>query len=116
MGGDLRNAPRTFVGGAQLGMSQSETTGRTIERLLVRPRGAWQLLGCGNTYGYELINSGELDSFVEGHARWITVESIHRYIARKLAAASAIGTPTELTSQRPRRGRPPKTLANEKQP
>jgi hypothetical protein len=76
-------------------------TSRHIERLLVRPRDAWQMLGCGNTHGYELLNAGELDSFLDGKARIIVVASIHRYIARKLAAAAT----TEAAEQPRLRGR-----------
>ena len=64
-----------------------------IEPLLVRPRDAWRLLGCGNTHGYELLNAKELESFLDGKARKITVASIHAYIGRKLAAARDDGAP-----------------------
>jgi hypothetical protein len=60
-----------------------------IEPLVVRPAEAWRMLGCGPTYGYELLERGELDSFTDGGARKITVESIKRYIAKKLASGSA---------------------------
>jgi len=62
-------------------------THRTVDPLLVRPRDAWRLLGCSNTRGYELIADGEIESFLDGRARKIVVESIHSYIARKLVAA-----------------------------
>jgi hypothetical protein len=87
-------------------------TGRAIQPLLVRPREAWRMLGCGNTYGYTLLNAGELESFVDGKARKITVASIHRYIARKLAAAAT----TEAAPQPRRRGRSRKTAAHEARP
>ena len=35
----------------------------SLEPLLVRPRVAWRMLGCGNTHGYALLNAGELESF-----------------------------------------------------
>jgi excisionase family DNA binding protein len=35
---------------------------------------------------YELINSGELESYTEGRSRRITVKSINDYIERRLAA------------------------------
>jgi hypothetical protein len=60
--------------------------GEDVKPLLVRPRIAWKMLGCGNTRGYQLLAAGELDSFLDGSARKITVESIHRYIARRLQA------------------------------
>jgi excisionase family DNA binding protein len=53
---------------------------------VVKPRDARQLLAVGNTYLYELIAAGELDSFRDGRARKITLDSIRRYIARRLAA------------------------------
>jgi excisionase family DNA binding protein len=66
-------------------------TGRRlgIEPLLVRPNRAMQLLSCSRVYLYQLINSGELESFRDGSARKITMESIHRRIARKLAESQA---------------------------
>jgi excisionase family DNA binding protein len=35
---------------------------------------------------YELINTGELESYTEGKSRRITVRSINEYIERRLAA------------------------------
>jgi hypothetical protein len=86
-----------------------ETTSRAVEPLLVRPRDAWRMLGCGNTRGYALLTAGELGSFLDGRARKITVKSIRGYITRKLAA----GTSTKPAPQPRRRGRPPKASANE---
>src|SRR5580704_14309041 len=54
------------------------------DRLVVRPRRACYVLDCGTTHLYDLLNDGELESFVRGRARWITVESIRRYIAKSL--------------------------------
>jgi site-specific recombinase XerC len=73
------------------------------DRLVVSPRQAWHMLGIGNTRGYELLAAGELDSYLEGRARRITVESIRAHIARGLAAESA-------TAWAPRRA-PRKTAA-----
>ena len=56
--------------------------------LVVRPSVARRLLGnIGSMKLWELINSGELDSYLDGRRRFITVESIERRIARKLAEA-----------------------------
>ena len=33
----------------------------SIGPLVVKPREAWQMLGCGNTRGYELLAAGELE-------------------------------------------------------
>lgn len=55
--------------------------------LVVKPRGACELLGCGNTRLYALIAAGELQSFRDGRSRKIVVSSINDYIARQLAGA-----------------------------
>jgi hypothetical protein len=52
--------------------------------LIVKPKTAWKMLACSNTRGYELLNAGELESFLDGRSRKITVDSIHRYIASRL--------------------------------
>jgi excisionase family DNA binding protein len=57
-----------------------------IEPLVVKPREAWRLLGCSNTYGYELLAAGELESFKDGKNRKITMSSIKARIARLLDA------------------------------
>lgn len=80
------------------------------QALLVRPRAARTMLACGNERLYDLLNSGELESFREGRARLITVASIHKYIARRLAEAP--GTPASMPAATPprRRGRPRKVI------
>jgi hypothetical protein len=97
----------------QPGITGRRATQNVPERLLVRPRTAWRMLGCGNTRGYELINSGELVSFLDGRSRKVTVESIHQYIARKVAAANTIGAANEASAPSRRRGRPRKYPAHE---
>lgn len=57
--------------------------------LVVKPRVAWKMLACSNTRGYELLAAGELESFLDGRSRKITVDSIQRYIARRLAPSDA---------------------------
>jgi excisionase family DNA binding protein len=53
--------------------------------LVVRPKVAWEMLGCGNTRGYELLAAGELESYKDGRSRKITVASIKALVARRLA-------------------------------
>jgi hypothetical protein len=53
------------------------------QRLVVSPRRAMQMLDCGRTHLYDLLK-GELVSCLDGRSRKITVESIHRYIERRL--------------------------------
>ena len=59
------------------------------EPLIVSPRRARTLLDIGNTRLYELLGSGELESFKAGKSRKITVASIKDYIARKVAASQS---------------------------
>ncbi len=68
-------------------LSASTGISKAPEPLLVKPRDACRLLACGRTRLYQLINSGELDSFADGGSRKITASSIHAFIARQLAAA-----------------------------
>src|SRR5262249_30284422 len=72
--------------------------------LVVKPKVAWKMLACSNTHGYELLNAGELESFLDGRSRKITVESIRGYISRRLAPAESA---TKENHPR-RRGRPRK--------
>ena len=70
--------------------------------LLVKPKAAWRMLGCSNTHGYKLLACGELESFRDGRARKITVASIHRYIARRLAESTGKrgrGRPRKIDAQ-----------------
>jgi len=68
----------------------NNTSTEAFEPLAVRPREAWRMLGCGNSHGYELLARGELESFTDGAARKITVDSIKRYIARRLAKSGKV--------------------------
>jgi hypothetical protein len=76
---------------------KTHTPVSNIAPLVVKPRVAWLLLQCSNTKGYELIGAGELESFKDGKSRKITVASIHRYIAKRLAEGE--GTITSLGSK-----------------
>ena len=78
--------------------------------LVVKPKVAWKMLGCGNTRGYELIKAKELDSFLDGRSRKITVESIRRYIALRLAATH---NSVSKDAQPRHRGRPRKSSVAE---
>jgi excisionase family DNA binding protein len=68
-------------------MSHDRTIASNLEPLVVSPRVAWRMLGCGNTRGYELIAAGELESYKDGRSRKITVASIKAFVARQLAGA-----------------------------
>lgn len=73
--------------------------------LVVKPREARRMLACSNTRLYELLAAGELDSFLDGRSRKITVESIHRYIACRLTPDDSLASSA---AQPRRRGRPRK--------
>ena len=60
-----------------------------VEPLVVKPKVAWKLLGCGNTRGYQLLAAGELESYKDGRSRKITVASIIAFVTRQVAAASS---------------------------
>jgi excisionase family DNA binding protein len=59
------------------------------EPLVVRPKTACRLLAVGETRLYEMIASGELESFRDGGARKITTRSIHAYIERQIERSKA---------------------------
>lgn len=74
-----------------------------ITPIVVRPRGAKTMLGnCSDDELYDLIRKGELESFLDGRRRLITVESIKAHIARGLAAAKARGFERASGARRPR--------------
>jgi excisionase family DNA binding protein len=83
-----------------------------IYPLVVRPREACRLLAVGNTRLYQLIGNGELETYLDGRSRRITIGSIRAYIARRLTStASTRSGPLRAR----RRGRPRKqhSLAGE---
>jgi excisionase family DNA binding protein len=106
---DKASAFATKHGSTTLGSLHPGITGRKagneLEPLAVSPRQACLLLGIGNTRLYQLIGNGELDTYQEGRARRITLESIRRRVAGLVAAASATGTAIEAAPPRRRRGR-----------
>ena len=85
-------------------MSDEKSGPGDYDRLLVCPRRACYLLDCGTTHLYELIEKGELDSFLDGRSRKIVVASIHRLIAKRLASTQSSND----GPQPRRRGRPRK--------
>jgi hypothetical protein len=65
------------------GLSDSE-----LGPLVVSPKKAAIMLDCGLTRVYQLIDDSVLVSFLDGHSRKITVESIRQHIADRLKASS----------------------------
>jgi len=56
--------------------------------LIVSPKKAAFLLDCGLDAVYALIHQGQLESYLEGQRRKITVRSIQALIAKRLADAA----------------------------
>ena len=58
------------------------------QRIVVSPRRARHMLDCGITRLYQLLAAGELESFLNGSSRKITVASIRRYVERHLGTTA----------------------------
>jgi hypothetical protein len=67
----------------------AEAASDAIGPLVVSPSSAMIMLDCGRTRLYEMLAAGELESFLDGSQRKITVASIRARIQRKLDAARA---------------------------
>ena len=57
---------------------------RAGEAIVLTPAQAQAALQCGVTRLWELINTGEVESFLDGNRRRITARSIRDYVNRKL--------------------------------
>ena len=73
------------------------TTPTNDQRIVVSPRRACHMLDCGTTRLYQLLAAGELESFLDGRSRKITVASIRRYVEHRLST-----TPLPNRRARPR--------------
>ena len=70
-------------------MSICSTGLGNLEPLIVKPRQACQMLSCGRKRLYQLLAEGTLESFKDGRSRKITVSSIKRHIANRVASAGS---------------------------
>ena len=70
--------------------------------LVVRFGDMCRMLGIGTTKGYELINSGEVESYLDGSARMVVVASLEAYVERKRAEATALPRKKHVESARRR--------------
>src|ERR1700692_4290227 len=63
-----------------------------LKPLAVSPKATQQMLDCGHSKLYELLATGELDSYLDanGRARKITMASIESYIAGQVAATNQV--------------------------
>ena len=62
---------------------------RAGEAIVLTPAQAQAALQCGVTRLWELINTGEVESFLDGNRRRITARSIRDYVNRKLGGVPA---------------------------
>jgi hypothetical protein len=70
-------------------MTNTVTEDHPVKPLVVGMAKAEALLDTGPDSLYELIKAGELESYLEGKRRKITMDSIERLIQKRLAAATA---------------------------
>ena len=61
--------------------------------LVVSPRRACEMLCVSLTRLYELLHTGELETYRHGRSRRITVASIHAYIARQVEVSETTWGP-----------------------
>jgi len=78
---------------------------KLIKPLVVGMNAAATLLDCGIDTIYDLIDRRELDSYLEGIRRKITVDSIERLIERRLAARQCKLDRSQLLEKRLAAGR-----------
>lgn len=71
--------------------------------LVASPNQAMRVIQVSRKKLYELINTGELESYTEGKSRRITVRSINEYIERRLAAEAVRRGHTASDRSRPSR-------------
>jgi hypothetical protein len=65
----------------------STSSDEQIRPLVVSPKVAEILIDSSHDKLYQLLATGELESYLDGRLRKITMRSIEAYIARRLAAA-----------------------------
>ena len=83
---------------------QTKPSNAGIEPLVVRPRAAKVMLGdISDEKLFQKIVAGELESYLDGRRRLITVKSIKADIARNLAAAAERGFEYARNAWRPGR-------------
>ncbi|MGV7215904.1 helix-turn-helix domain-containing protein [Bradyrhizobium sp. UFLA05-112] len=58
-------------------------------KLVCSPQEAMRAVNCRNTKFYELLNAGELQSYMDGSRRQIVVASLVAYVQRRVDAARA---------------------------
>jgi excisionase family DNA binding protein len=70
-----------------IAMSISTDPSNKPKQLVTSPTGACYMLNCEKDYLYGLLNSGEIESYMDGRSRKVVIASIERHIARRLKAS-----------------------------
>jgi hypothetical protein len=71
-------------------MSAKKVDGQVgLEIISTSTKNARKAIGCGNTRFYELLNSGEIQSYTDGRSRKVIVASLRAYVARQLEAEAS---------------------------
>lgn len=68
-------------------MSISTGLPEDVKRLVTSVSGACYALDCGRDRLYELLNSGQIESYLDGRSRKVVVASLDAYVARRLDAS-----------------------------
>jgi hypothetical protein len=95
----VRKYAREFHMSAAPSATRHTSLTTEVGPLVVGPNRAMVILDCGRTRLYELIEAGEIDTYLDGASRKITVHSLCAYVQRKLEAAGS-------SSVRPKSRRP----------
>jgi excisionase family DNA binding protein len=70
-----------------MGKKKDIDVSEQIARRIVGVQAACYALGCGRDRLYELLSTGEIESYLDGKSRKIVVASIDRYITRRLESS-----------------------------
>ena len=87
-------------------MTRPEVTGRDPGQLgptgslVASPNETMTYIGVGRATLYQLINDGELESYLQGSARKILWPSIHAYVRRRLASGGHTPAARRLNGKR----------------
>jgi hypothetical protein len=81
---------RPEIPGRRIPGDRSSKENPPLVPLIVGMKETSHLLSCGHDQVYDLLKSGELESFMEGQRRKITMRSIQALIAKRLADAGSV--------------------------
>jgi len=87
------------------GLSRQERPSLSVTPLAVPPREASRLLSVGMSRLYQLMRTGELESYRDGRSRRITMASIQKRMARQLADSTGEWRQINPQPQPQRRGK-----------